>query len=1132
MEEELKLFNDLPLFERAAEGKPDDSEEQFGHEAYASTLFEMLKANKNPLTVGFFGEWGTGKTTVINILLKNIRSHDPDGICPVLFNAWRHSGDSFRRQLLIAVGKMVYKNEPDEYERLTDLTGVTTPRTMMVESADDKEVSWRGFLEEIKVFGKWLFSPKIAARLTLVAIVAWIILTGVGVFMAVRWDSPGMNFLLTALFVPVILVFFSVTKIGAKHKLVALFNISQPAGEQPRLSYPEHFEREFDKCLDIVAHQGRSLLVIVDDLDRCDDKTVIDALSVIKQFAGTGKKNCAFIIPCDEAQVLKAVNEGEAAHDYQYESLRKFFDVAVRMDTIPEVDLHNYAKYLINRWKLPPRIAEIAVYSGARDARKVKSFLNAFRARYWVIKEREPEYFDEGTAKGNMELIAKLTALQEGFPDFYKQVRTDPSIISKIEESLRMSPANESQKKLIAEMKKYMKDDKTLERFLRYTSDIDLTKIGELVVGKRPEQIATITTGSLILAALAEGKVEEFVEAVKGLNKVECRSLIDYINLRIKDFREQNLSVSLRIYVQCILEIFSDKTVWADESRREGKQLLADIIVDTVSKSKKELIKEIGNLIAIESVLEIASEPHKLANSVIQTYLKEPAASDRASYLSLFNRGSKHFGENLKKVNIAIKKALQGEQESQILKQLIDPEVKIDNTDPIPSDMIVNQIVEGLQPDEGAYEINEQRIQIIRAYPDRVALLAFLKKWIQLTESAQGSTVKIEGTNFGLWLGILNEIGKFEKEQHAELILQPVISIWTHNGDEKIRQDLLTTFALIYPALSEVGKEEVKSNIVKWLNTRPRSEIKEYLEYLTKDRKPGSKQTSLYVLAVHILESFVEWVKGQVNAYNERVDEITSLVVEHHSILEDKTKLTELVDHIVKNTNDQFFEKWHVKSLGSLCDCLSEETQQNLGQTVFERIEDPPTTKARRNLLLDLLITKLSPKGLGGTETDRIFKLLWNDDSNIREPICEKFKSLKSKFKLMDFRRNISIMARDISNSSDEKITQKVNAVSAFLKNLEDLSEQDTKMVLSIVPSLIRSTNSTESIGVGLEMLDTLANKNNVSQDILSGLEALLEHSDENLKKRSDLFLEKFQAKGRFSKREKDIDEEGADKVG
>jgi len=270
-------------------------------------------------------------------------------------------------------------------------------------------------------------------------------------------------------------------------------------------------------------------------------------------------------------------------------------------------------------------------------------------------------------------------------------------------------------------------------------------------------------------------------------------------------------------------------------------------------------------------------------------------------------------------------------------------------------------------------------------------------------------------------------------------------------------------------------------------------------------------------------------LKSQVNAYNGRVEEITSLVVEHHSILEDEAKLTELVDLIVKQANDPFFEKWHAKSLGSLCDCLSNETLQNVGQTVIERIEDPPTTKTRRNFLLDLLITKLSPKGLGGTETDRIFKLLWHNDGNIREPVCEKFKSLKSKFKLRDFRRNISIMARDISNSSVDKITLKANSASAFLENSEDINKQDKNMVLSTVPSLIRSTNSTESIGVGLEMLDTLADKNNLSQDILSGLEALLEHSDENLKKRAKLLLDKFQAKGRVSKQEKYIKEKEQD---
>ncbi len=124
------------------------------------------------------------------------------------------------------------------------------------------------------------------------------------------------------------------------------------------------------------------------------------------------------------------------------------------------------------------------------------------------------------------------------------------------------------------------------------------------------------------------------------------------------------------------------------------------------------------------------------------------------------------------------------------------------------------------------------------------------------------------------------------------------------------------------------------------------------------------------------------------------------------------------------------------------------------------------------------------------------------------------------------------LLARDISNSSIDKITQKADSVSAFLENVEGLSKQNTNIVLSTVPSLIRSTNSKESIGVGLEMLEALAVKNNISQDILSGLEALLEHSDENLEKRSTLLLDKLQAKDRASKREKDIEEEPTDKGG
>jgi hypothetical protein len=131
----------------------------------------------------------------------------------------------------------------------------------------------------------------------------------------------------------------------------------------------------------------------------------------------------------------------------------------------------------------------------------------------------------------------------------------------------------------------------------------------------------------------------------------------------------------------------------------------------------------------------------------------------------------------------------------------------------------------------------------------------------------------------------------------------------------------------------------------------------------------------------------------------------------------------------------------------------------------------------------------------------------------MREPVCEKFESLKPKFEKGDFRRNISVMARDISNSSMDKITQKANSVTVLLKNSVSLKERDRTSVLSVVPSLIRSTNKKENIEIGLEIVKALGVEEEVSLDILSGLNTLSQHDDENLKERAVTLLKKFENK-------------------
>jgi len=107
----------------------------------------------------------------------------------------------------------------------------------------------------------------------------------------------------------------------------------------------------------------------------------------------------------------------------------------------------------------------------------------------------------------------------------------------------------------------------------------------------------------------------------------------------------------------------------------------------------------------------------------------------------------------------------------------------------------------------------------------------------------------------------------------------------------------------------------------------------------------------------------------------------------------------------------------------------------------------------------------------------------------------------------------MAVIVRKISSSSVEKTTQKATSVSVFLKNSEDLSEEDKKMILSMVPPLIHSTNARDSIAIGLEMVEELGEREIVSQDIISGLEALLQHIDENLKERANSILKKYEPK-------------------
>lgn len=58
--------------------------------ALASQLLNNLKNESTSLTIGLFGEWGSGKTKLLQLIQEEIEKQENKLIIPVFFNAWRY----------------------------------------------------------------------------------------------------------------------------------------------------------------------------------------------------------------------------------------------------------------------------------------------------------------------------------------------------------------------------------------------------------------------------------------------------------------------------------------------------------------------------------------------------------------------------------------------------------------------------------------------------------------------------------------------------------------------------------------------------------------------------------------------------------------------------------------------------------------------------------------------------------------------------------------------------------------------------------------------------------------------------------------------------------------------------------
>ncbi len=239
-----------------------------GFDVHANLIKELIKDEKMlPLTIGLFGDWGSGKSSILEVLKKDLEE-DSKTAC-LYFNGWVFEGYDDAKAALLKTILKEFENE----------------KKFGAEIKDDikklfKSVNW------MRVVGfsiKNIALPATAAFMTGGLSVIPQLVSGL--------KEAAQN--------PTDLV----DKIKGSDTEGFLKQFVKETDDSDKFDVVRKFRDDFENLLK--KSKIDKLVILIDDLDRCLPDRIIDNLEAIKLFLNV--KNTAFVIGADPRIVRHAI---------------------------------------------------------------------------------------------------------------------------------------------------------------------------------------------------------------------------------------------------------------------------------------------------------------------------------------------------------------------------------------------------------------------------------------------------------------------------------------------------------------------------------------------------------------------------------------------------------------------------------------------------------------------------------------------------------------------------------------------------------------------------------------------------------------------------------------------------------
>jgi hypothetical protein len=315
------------------------------YKSYADAMYEQickLRPENNGITFGIMGEWGMGKSSVLNMLARKLKSNK--SFITIRFDAWQYLRQEdlwlafFRKVMRELLSTGWYRVK---YWRKRV---VTNPKR------------WN-------VFASYTIKSLAIFSLVTLFYLLWVLLQTTGWTALIKDTELNLgiikvslkfideNLLTALLLIPLMFYYLKLLFFG--NLQTNFLPLTKKEFDQDQSILIDDFKDDFNAVLESLGKQ-KTVVILIDDLDRCPPSQIVPVLEAIKHLGSDGEENesakTVFILAVDPSAIEHALsgyfkdyfqgnNKDEEAHRFSKNYIEKIIQVSSFLPPITESQL-------------------------------------------------------------------------------------------------------------------------------------------------------------------------------------------------------------------------------------------------------------------------------------------------------------------------------------------------------------------------------------------------------------------------------------------------------------------------------------------------------------------------------------------------------------------------------------------------------------------------------------------------------------------------------------------------------------------------------------------------------------------------------------------------------------------------